>query len=105
MTWNTTDALSVYVRTESKWPAKWEDLATPLELVDPSYKGGDISFAKEHVDVNFDIDLSELPNGHEWYVRVKSGHIEPEQHNANQRIRRSIVALQERSKDKLEPKD
>jgi hypothetical protein len=50
--WNSTDALTHYVKTKSEWPSDWDELS--LAFADLSY---DRTLAEELVEVNFEVEL------------------------------------------------
>lgn len=91
--WNTTDALSAHIHTDRKWPADWKELDRALK-----YVNADPALAVELVDINFEVDIDSPQPDEQWYVRLKSGRMEPEQASANQRIRRGIESHQEKQK-------
>jgi hypothetical protein len=84
--WNTTDAIQAYVGKHRQWPKDWETLAPSLASVDPMYANGDISFAREHVLVNFQLDVEKPQQPEDWYVHLKSGDIPGEERVANERL-------------------
>jgi hypothetical protein len=91
--WNTTDAIVHYVEKKREWPRDWESLSSSLASVDPSFANGDTSFARDRVDVNFQIDFKAFPSPDDWYVRLKDGHGLPgEGRMANERIRSHLSA-------------
>lgn len=98
--WNTTDALQHHVLTNKQWPRDWEALTPSLAYVDAkNYSSGDISFLKDRVEINFDLDLNSPRGRSDWYVRLKSGGIQPEQENANQRLGDVIGRVNQSSLD------
>ena len=91
--WNTTDALEHHIVTNKEWPGDWDALGPSLAYVDPRYRGGDFSSAQERVEVNFRVDPDIAAFGRDWYVRLKSGRMDPEQDAANKRLRDLITRL------------
>jgi len=73
--WNTTDALQHYVATTKQWPRDWDALSASLASVDPAYSDGDISFAKDRVEINFGVEIGSPPRASGWCVRLKSGRV------------------------------
>jgi hypothetical protein len=92
--WNTADALRADILWGSDWPADWKELDRGLKFVN-----ADPSFAEELVVINFDVDIHSPQPGKQWYVRLKSGRMLPEQERANKRIRQCIEFLQKKSDD------
>ena len=96
--WNTADALQHHVWTSGQWPHDWNSLKPSLVYVDRGYSDGNISRLEDRVEVNFGINLESLPQqSGEWYVRLKSGRMAPEQDAANGRIRNIIAKMTEPS--------
>jgi len=91
--WNTTDALQHYVATTKQWPRDWDALSASLASVDPAYSDGDISFAKDRVEINFGVEIGSPPRASGWCVRLKSGRMKPEQEDANKGLRDGLVHL------------
>jgi hypothetical protein len=87
---NTEDAIRAYVQKNHKWPPDWESLRSSLAEV-----GGDLSFARERVEVNFAVDLKSERHDDDWYVRLKAGNIPGEEQNANDRLRKSVAFYSE----------
>lgn len=85
--WNTTDALQHHVATTKQWPHDWDALSPSFAFVDPAYSDRDISFAKDRVEVNFDVEIGSPPSAGDWCVRLKSDRMKPEQESANKRLR------------------
>ena len=85
--WNTTDALQLYVATRKQWPRDWHALSSSFAHIDRAYSSGDVSLARERVQVNFTVEIGSPPRANEWYVQLTSGRMEPEQANANTRLR------------------
>jgi len=91
--WNTSDTLMHYVRERQEWPGSFEDLNGTFPKFRPGFKSKDLDFLKEKIEVNFDVDLSQKPQSNDWYVRLKSGRMLPEQKEANDRIRSVVSEL------------
>jgi hypothetical protein len=94
--WNTTDAIQFYVDKNHKWPRNWEALKSSLAEVSADYRGGDISWARDHVDVNFQLDDEKVLQPGDWYVHLKSNDIPGEERTANERLRNQFVSLRDR---------
>ena len=94
--WNTTDALQRHIVTKKKWPGNWDELRPSLAYVDPGYRGGDFSIAETRVEINFRVDTNSAAHGRDWYVRLKSGRMVPEQDAANRRLYDLITHLAQR---------
>lgn len=86
--WNTTDAIHLYVGKNREWPRDWISLASSLATV-----GGDISEARNRVDVNFELDCQKPPQPQDWYVHLKSCDIPAEEREANERLRDHLIGL------------
>lgn len=98
--WNSTDALTHYVQTKNEWPRDWNQLA--LAFVDLSY---DRTFAEDLVEINFDFELESRLHEVEWFVRLKSGEMKPEEESANLRLRKFIEWHQRKSAREAESED
>lgn len=98
--WNSTDALTHYVKTKSEWPSDWDELS--LAFADLSF---DRKLAEELVEVNFEVELGSPLREDEWFVRLKSGGMQPEQESANQRLRKFISWHQDNSTREPESDD
>lgn len=96
--WNVTDALTLHIRTDEKWPDDWSQLSSTLAFVNPSYESDGLSFAQDRVAINFDVDIDAPQGENESYVRLKSGRMQPEEERANKRILQSIESHQSRSR-------
>jgi hypothetical protein len=92
--WNTADALRAHILSGSNWPTDWKELDRGLRFVN-----ADPSLAEELVVINFDVDIEAPQSDEQWYVRLKSGRMLPEQDSANNRIRQCIEFLQKKSAD------
>lgn len=92
--WNTADALSIHILSGSDWPADWKELDRGLKLVN-----AEPSYAEELAVINFDVDIHSPQSDEQWYVRLKSGRMLPEQESANKRIRQCIESIQKKSDD------
>ncbi len=80
--WNTTDAISMYVDTNNRWPTDWAALDPYLPAV-----GGDIrSDLPNHVDVNFCTEGRTSPESSGWFVHLKNNHLPGEERAANERL-------------------
>jgi hypothetical protein len=95
--WTTADALQHHVLKNGQWPQDWNTLKPSLAYIDPRYSDGDISFLEERVEVNFGINMESSLQDGEWYVRLKSGRMEPEEDAADERIRNVIAKMTETS--------
>lgn len=92
--WNTTDSIIYYIRKNNKWPDSYESLSEAYSIHAHPFKNEDLLFFQKNVDINFHIDLGEIPDSADWYVRLKNGRLLQEEKDANDRIRSTIIDLQ-----------
>ena len=92
--WNTTDSIIYYIKKNNEWPDSFESLSEAYSIHAHPFKNEDLLFFQKNVDINFQIDLGEIPDSADWYVRLKNGRLLQEEKDANDRIRSTIIDLQ-----------
>lgn len=91
--WNTTDGIQHHISEFHQWPRDWESLRPSVRAVDGS---AEISYLRERIEVNFEVDRTTSSLNDAWYVRVKSGRLPNEQATANQQLRKHFPTLIDR---------
>ena len=89
--WNTTDSIIYYIKKNNEWPDSFESLSEAYSIHAHPFKNEDLLFFQKNVDINFQIDLGEIPDSADWYVRLKNGRLLQEEKDANDRIRTIMI--------------
>jgi hypothetical protein len=79
--WGTHDLVRAHILAHDELPGSWDELEPLFKDSDRGYGNGSLSYLQERIILNLDAGEA-IP----WVVKVRSGNIEREEHQANQQL-------------------
>jgi hypothetical protein len=102
--WHTSDSLSLYLIRHNEWPESWEQLSQVIDEANAGYGNPDEQYLRDRIEINFALRLASTETA-DWFVRVRSGRLQGEQEDVNQRLWQARQMAQERIRDRTNPSD